>query len=276
VDTGAQKPDAISTNLPKAVQDSLVGNNVSAFTIKSETASLTFDQKTLQEIQKQAGGDAVINASKADVSKLSKEAQKEIGNRPVFNLSITGKDGKNISDFGGGSATVSIPYTLQPGENPNNLQAYFIDAKGELHEVTSTYDPVTKCLVFVTNHFSTYGIGYKENAPKFKDIEKHWAKNDIEFVTARGLLAGTDKATFSPDMAMTRGMFVTALGRLAGIDTISYKNGKFTDVKKDAYYASYVNWAASVGITSGTTAKTFSPDKTVSRQEMAVFMANYA
>ena len=71
-------------------------------------------------------------------------------------------------------------------------------------------------------------------------------------------------------------MFVTALGRLAGIDPASYKTGKFTDVKADAYYAPYVNWAAEKGIVSGTTATTFAPDSAVTRQEMAVIMANYA
>ncbi|MEG0273097.1 MAG: S-layer homology domain-containing protein [Hydrogenoanaerobacterium sp.] len=276
VDTGKKAPNSISAKLPKAVQDSLVENKVSEFKIVSEAANLTFDSKALQEIHKQAGGDVTINASKADVSKLSKEAQNEIGNRPVFNLSITGKDGKNISDFGGGSATVSIPYTLKKDENPNNLQAYFIDAQGKLHEVTCTYDPVTKCMVFVTNHFSTYGIGYKANAPKFSDIEKHWAKNDIEFVTARGLLSGTDKATFSPNTAMTRGMFVTALGRLAGADVSGYKKSSFADIKSTDYFIGYVEWASKNGIVEGTSATTFAPNAAISRQEMAVIMTNYA
>ena len=43
---------------------------------------------------------------------------------------------------------------------------------------------------------------------------------------------------------MTRGMFVTALGRLAGVNPDSYKTRSFTDVKADAYYAAYVEWAA--------------------------------
>ena len=113
-------------------------------------------------------------------------------------------------------------------------------------------------------------------APAFTDTAGHWAKNDIDFVASRKLLTGTTATTFSPDTGMTRAMFVTALGRLAGIDTAKYKTSKFTDVKADAYYAPYVAWAAEKGITSGTTATTFSPDKTITRQELAVFMQNYA
>ena len=71
-------------------------------------------------------------------------------------------------------------------------------------------------------------------------------------------------------------MFVTALGRLAGINPDSYKTGKFTDVKADAYYAPYVNWAAQNGIVEGVTATTFAPDSNINREQMAVIMANYA
>ena len=75
---------------------------------------------------------------------------------------------------------------------------------------------------------------------------------------------------------MTRGMFVTALGRLAGINPDSYQTGKFTDVKADAYYAPYVNWAAQNGIVEGVTATTFAPDTNINREQMAVIMKNYA
>ena len=69
---------------------------------------------------------------------------------------------------------------------------------------------------------------------------------------------------------------MTALGRLAGIDPADYQTGKFTDVKADAYYAPYVNWAASKGIVSGTTDTTFAPDSQITREQMAVILKNYA
>ena len=75
---------------------------------------------------------------------------------------------------------------------------------------------------------------------------------------------------------MTRGMFVTALGRLAGINPDSYKTRSFTDVKSDAYYAAYVEWAAQKNIVKGTGDKLFSPDAPVTREQMAVMMVNYA
>ena len=92
----------------------------------------------------------------------------------------------------------------------------------------------------------------------------------------RGILTGTAETTFTPGIGMTRGMFVTALGRLSGADVTKYTGSKFTDVDAGAYYGPYVAWAAEVGLTSGTGEGTFSPDRTITRQELAVLMANYA
>lgn len=46
----------------------------------------------------------------------------------------------------------------------------------------------------------------------------------------------------------------------------------FTDVNPNAYYAEAVDWAVENGITSGTSATTFSPDKTCTRAQIAVFI----
>ncbi len=71
-------------------------------------------------------------------------------------------------------------------------------------------------------------------------------------------------------------MFAAALGRLAGIDPDSYKAGNFIDVEADIYYAPYVEWAVEKGIINGTSDTTFSPDSGITREHMAVIMANYA
>ena len=71
-------------------------------------------------------------------------------------------------------------------------------------------------------------------------------------------------------------MLVTALGRLAGVDVSGYKTSSFTDVKADAYYMGYVEWASQTGILSGTGAATYAPEAAISREQMAVVLANYA
>ena len=75
---------------------------------------------------------------------------------------------------------------------------------------------------------------------------------------------------------MTRAQFVTFLAGLAGVNVSAYQYGPFSDVPADAWYAPYVNWAAANHIVSGTSATTFDPNATISRQDMAVMLYNYA
>lgn len=54
---------------------------------------------------------------------------------------------------------------------------------------------------------------------------------------------------------------------------IDSENGsKFTDVPADAYYAKAVEWAVGKGITSGTSATTFSPQNICNRGQMVTFL----
>ena len=46
----------------------------------------------------------------------------------------------------------------------------------------------------------------------------------------------------------------------------------FTDMAADAYYADAVLWAAENGITSGTSATTFSPNSDCTRAQIVTFL----
>ena len=275
-DTGSASN--LTANLPKATIDTLVKEGVKETRITSGIATITLNLETMKEIQKQAGGDVTVTATKVDNSTLSAESKAVVGNRPVYDLSIIGNNGVKITNFGGGKISVSLPYTLGANEKAGNVVAYYIDSNGKVQEIpNSVYDPETKMLSFVTNHFSVYAVGYKANAAiTFTDITNHWAKESIEFVAARGLLNGTGNNKFSPDTSMTRGMFVTALGRLAGADVSSYTTSSFTDVKAGSYYLGYIEWASKNGIVNGTGNGKFAPDQSISREQMAVIMQNYA
>ena len=238
--------------------------------------SFGFTLDTLKMLNAQSkGGDLILRVSKAAVT--SAEAKAAIGTRPVYEFSLV--DGKEapFTDWQGKTVSVKLPYAPAANEQAGNLYAAYVDGNGKVQWLTkSSYDADQKAVIFEAQHFSIYGVGYKSPVPNFTDISGHWAKEHILFTVSRGLFSGTGKTTFSPNTTLTRGMFVTALGRLAGIDPADYKNGKFTDVKTDAYYAPYVNWAASKGIVGGTTSSTFAPDTNINREQMAVIMKNYA
>ena len=261
--------------------DLLVKENVRQFTVATDhLASVNIGLDTLKQLDTaSAGGDIILRADKVDALR-STEAKAAIGTRPVYDLSLVYLSGGKetpITNLNGHTVSVRLPYTPAKGEQTGNLYAVYVDDAGKVEWITrSSYDASQKAVVFETGHFSIYGIGYKNAAPAFTDITGHWAADNILFAASRGLLSGTSDTTFSPDTGMTRGMFVTALGRLAGINPDSYKTGKFTDVKADAYYAPYVNWAAQNGIVEGVASTTFAPDTNINREQMAVIMANYA
>jgi hypothetical protein len=111
---------------------------------------------------------------------------------------------------------------------------------------------------------------------RFTDITGHWAFDAIKFVIENGLFNGTGETTFSPNLAMNRGMFVTVLGRIAGIDAAGYANASFTDTAAGAYYTPYAAWAAENGIVQGVGEGLFAPAREITRQEMATMLAAYA
>lgn len=279
--TPAAGQTSFNVTIKAQTLDLLVKENVRQFTVATDhLVSVNIGLDTLKQLDTAyAGGDIILRADKVDALR-STEAKATIGTRPTYDLSLVYLSGGKetpIANLNGHTISVRLPYTPAKGEQTGNLYAVYVDDAGKVEWITkSSYNASLKAVVFETGHFSVYGVGYKNPAPAFTDITGHWAADNILFAASRGLLSGTSDTTFSPDTGMTRGMFVTALGRLAGINPDSYQTGKFTDVKADAYYAPYVNWAAQTGIVEGVTATTFAPDTNINREQMAVIMKNYA
>lgn len=102
-----------------------------------------------------------------------------------------------------------------------------------------------------------------------------WYAPAVQTCTERGLFQGTSPTTFSPDLSMTRGMFVTVLGRMENIDPTQADASGFMDVPEDAYYAGYVGWAARSGIVAGVSDSVFEPERGISRQEICTIVHRY-
>ncbi|WP_028828972.1 S-layer homology domain-containing protein [Proteocatella sphenisci] len=266
---------SLAAVLTRSSLDSLVSSGVSNLEIKSSLVTVSFDKEALTEIQKQSSGN--ISIAIAPKTNLSDAAKKMIGKRPVYDITIAYGIQKNVSNFGDGIATVSIPYTPVKNEAVGGLYAVYVDAKGNATRIAgSAYDANSGYVIFTTRHFSSYGVGYSSPTAKFTDIGSHWARESIDYVVGRGLLSGTSDTTFSPSLAMTRGMLVTALGRLSEVDTKAYTISSFTDVKSNSPYSPYIEWAYSKGIIQGIGNNKFAPDRAITREEIAVIFANYA
>ena len=107
----------------------------------------------------------------------------------------------------------------------------------------------------------------------FRDVSKRSYYYDaVTWAVENGVTDGTGSNTFSPDKACTRAEIVTFLWRATGKPAAKSRANPFTDVSSSAYYYDAVLWAVEAGITQGTSATTFSPDKTCSRAEAVTFL----
>lgn len=261
----------VHTNLSVDSLKEIVVNKIDEIKIKTSLTDISLDQKTISSILKQSKGNEVsLSISSVDNKLLTETAKAIISDRPIFDFNIVSGN-KNIKDFNSGSVTLTIPYTLSDKENADKLVIYYIKEDGTIQTIRECeYDFKEKAVKFVVQHFSQYAVGYEQ----FTDLRNHWAEEAINYVYAKKLFNGTTEHEFSPNKSMTRGMFVTVLGRLSGADTINTSTG-FKDVSQEDYYAPYIKWAVDNNLVKGKGNNIFAPNQAITREEMAVILANY-
>lgn len=93
----------------------------------------------------------------------------------------------------------------------------------------------------------------------------------VLWAVQNGVTSGTSATEFSPYKQVTRAQVATFLHRAVGSPN-PQSMARFADVSSSAYYANAVSWAAASGITTGTSAFAFSPDKGCTRAEIATFL----
>jgi uncharacterized protein YkwD len=96
----------------------------------------------------------------------------------------------------------------------------------------------------------------------------------VQWMVDRDLTTGSAPGCFSPDRAVTRAEIATFLHRFAGAPTGGSE--PFVDVASGSYYRDAVAWMVEAGITTGTSATTFEPNRAVTRAEIATFLYRFA
>lgn len=234
--------------------------------INTPDARITFDETAALGLGDLADSrDVVLLVNRTDASILSEENQAIVGDRPVYDFTMT-IGGTQVSSFEGGSATISIPYTLSPGEQPEAVVIYYIDDTGELVTVRGAYNAATGTVDFTVQHFSYYAVGY--NPVSFVDVTADdWYYEAATFIAARGITTGVGGNRFAPGAVMTRGQFITMLMRAYEIAPDTVASDNFSDAG-NTYYTNYLSAAKRLGIAEGIGGNRFAPDSSISRQDM--------
>ena len=109
----------------------------------------------------------------------------------------------------------------------------------------------------------------------FGDVpQTSWFADAVRYVTGKSLMNGTSTTAFSPNENMSRAMLATVLYRMSG--ETAEAGSSCGDVSSSAYYAAAVNWASSKGIVNGTGTDAFSPNASITREQLAAMLYRYA
>jgi len=240
--------------------------------IMPDGKGVSFDNKAIGTLISAGSGDLKLSIREVSSDSLIDAQKRLVGDSLVIDLTAY-VDTTQVHDFGGGFATVSIPVDGEPMEHPI-VWRMITDADGKvtLEAIDCVYNPETNCYEFQTDSFSEYVLGNYH----FTDTPgTAWYYEDAAYAYINGLFAGTTDTTFSPDLAMTRGMLVTVLWRMEDSPAVTDK-ADFSDVANDLWYADAVAWAATNEIVSGYGSGRFGPDDPITREQMAAILYRYA
>ena len=260
--------DTYSVGIP--VPDLSTTDIQATLTLNTDTGSITVTSNMLTGVEGTKGNKAQITIGQADKSNLPEDVKSAVGDRPLVQLTLS-IDGKQTNwNNPEASVTVSIPYNPTAAElaDPEHIVVWYIDGAGNAISVPNgRYDPETGTVIFTTTHFSYYAIAYVHQT--FEDLESvDWAKESIEVLASKGILKGISETKYAPQTNITRADFMYFLIRTMGVDSKFEKN--FDDIDKNAYYYKEMGIAKKLGIASGTGNNRFSPNESITRQDMMV------
>ena len=185
----------------------------------------------------------------------------------------TDKDGKTEKP-----AEKAFPFTDVPEGAYYRKAVEWALAKGITGGISATEfgpeEPATKAQMIT---FLWVASGCPEptiSQNPFPDVsEGDYFYKAVLWAYEKGITSGVGNGLFGSGQAVTRGQAATFLYGAAGRPDVGSE--PFEDVKEDDYFQAAVAWAYSEGITSGTGAAAFSPDKPCLRCQIITFLHLY-
>ncbi len=149
-----------------------------------------------------------------------------------------------------GDTKVEIPVTnVKPG-----TVAVLVHPDGT-EEIVKNSLPTEDGIQLTVNGGATVKI--VDNSKDFADTRNHWAKDAIDFVSARGLVNGMSATIYAPNASTTRAQLWTILARQADADL----TGGAT------WFENAQNWAKAKGVSDGA-----NPNAAINRAQMVTML----
>ncbi|ACT00656.1 S-layer homology domain-containing protein [Paenibacillus sp. JDR-2] len=213
-----------------------------------------------------------LRIGKADASELDQALGKQIGDRPIREISLYTGDQKIAWNNPNSTITVAVPYSPSADElkSPEHIVVWYLNEEGKKVPVPNgRYDADANAVIFSTTHLSKYAIAFVQKT--FDDIAAlDWAKKQIEVLASKGIINGISDKAFAPRQSVTRADFLVLLVRTLEIDVRKGSGSEFADVKESDYYHDAVTIARGLGITEGAGNNKFLPQEPITREDMIV------
>ena len=113
----------------------------------------------------------------------------------------------------------------------------------------------------------------------FEDVAPGaWYESAVRYAYFHNIMEGMSETEFAPATALTRAMAVQILYNLEGQPDLSDESlgYPYEDVDAQAWYGNAVYWARITGVATGYGDGTFQPTDSITRQEFAQMLYNYA
>ena len=171
--------------------------------------------------------------------------------------------------------TVTITATPDLGFALESLTV--LDSRGEEIALTDKGDgkytftmPASR--VTVEASFAPAPLPFEDVAPGA------WYEEAVRYAYFHNIMEGMRETEFAPATALTRAMAVQILYNLEGQPGLSDENlgYPYEDVDAQAWYGNAVYWARITGVATGYGDGTFQPGDSITRQEFAQMLYNYA
>ena len=132
-----------------------------SLTIETKTATVTLDSKALETVADKADGAKITlkidEIAKTALSEKQQKAIKDIDVDVIISAEILDANGNEVSkDFGGGKATIKIPFTPAEGKKLGDYTIFYIADDGKMLRIPTKV--VEGYLVFELEHFSEYAV----------------------------------------------------------------------------------------------------------------------
>jgi subtilisin family serine protease len=259
---------AVQVAMPMDVVDSAKRAN-KPIRVESNELTIEFPAGSIPIEGNDTNADIRLNFAKAPRSSvpLPEGGLRLLGD--AWNLEMT-KNNKQMTQFEEAlSILVQVPSTIS--YDADRVSAYYYNEQNQAWEKLGGRVN-GRMVTFSTEHFSMYAVMEQpKQKSAFHDLEGHWGAADIEWMAERKIINGVDAGVFAPDRQVTRAEFSAMLGRALGL-TEKGEARPFSDVAIDSWYHDAVYQAFQAGIVEGTDKASFAPDKTITREQMAVMV----